>query len=205
MSNLVYNNNMKPYTFMFFGIVGSGKGTQVKLLQDYLKEKSLAEDVLSTSTGVEYRKLIDSGNYTGQIVKVSLEKGNLQPNFLTISLFTNILTANMQENTSFIADGFPRTIIQSEAFESAMQFYGRDTVHVIYIELGKEEATKRMKLRARADDTDEGISKRFDEYINNVIPAMNYFKDKAGYTIHTINGDQSIEDVQKDIIKALNL
>lgn len=195
----------KPYTFIFFGIVGSGKGTQVELLQKYLKDNNLAEEVLFTSTGNEYRKLIESGNYTGQIVKTSLEKGHLQPDFLTISLFTNILTGNMKENTSFIADGYPRTITQSKAFESAMQFYGRDDVFVIYIELGKEEAVKRMKLRARSDDTDEGIAKRFDEYVNNVIPAMNYFKDKPGYQMFTINGEQAIADVQNDINKALGI
>jgi adenylate kinase len=195
----------KPHTFVFFGIVGSGKGTQVELLQKYLKDNKLSDDVLFTSTGSEYRKLVDGGSYTGGLVKATIEKGYLQPDFLTISLFTNILTSNMNENTSLIADGYPRTIVQSEAFESAMNFYNRDKVSVIYIELSKEEATKRMKLRGRSDDTDEGIAKRFDEYVNNVIPAMNYFKDKPGYTIYTINGEQSIEDVHKDLIKALGI
>ncbi len=60
-----------------------------------------------------------------------------------------------------------------------------------------------MKLRGRSDDTDEGIAKRFDEYMNNVVPAMNYFKGKKGYEIFTINGEQSIEDVHKDICAAL--
>jgi adenylate kinase family enzyme len=46
---------------------------------------------------------------------------------------------------------------------------------------------------------------RFDEYVNNVIPSMNYFKDKAGYNLHAINGEQSIEAVHQDIIKALKL
>ena len=195
----------KPYTFVFFGIVGSGKGTQVELLQKYLKDKGLAEEVLFTSTGNEYRRVIESGSYTGSLVKATLEKGHLQPNFLTTSLFTNILVNGMTENISFIADGFPRTIPQSEAFESAMQFYGRDNVHVIYIELSKEEATKRMKLRGRSDDTDEGIAKRFDEYVNNVIPSMNYFNGKEGYIMHTINGEQSIEAVHSDIIKELGI
>lgn len=196
---------MRPYTFIFFGIVGSGKGTQVELLQKYLKEKNLSNDVLFTSTGAEYRKIVESGSYTASLVKDILEKGYLQPNFLTISLFTNILVANMKENTSFIADGFPRTIAQSEAFEKSMQFYKRDNIKVIYIELSKEEAVKRMKLRGRSDDTNEGIANRFDEYINNVIPSMNYFKDKAGYTMYTINGEQSIEDVHKELIAKLGL
>lgn len=197
--------NNKPYTFVFFGIVGSGKGTQVELLQKYLKEKNLAEDVLFTSTGNEYRKVIESGSYTGKLVKATLELGHLQPNFLTTSLFTNILVNGMTENISFIADGYPRTIAQSEAFENAMKFYNRDDIKVVYIELSKEEATKRMKLRARSDDTDEGIAKRFDEYVNNVIPAMNYFKDKSGYTLYTINGEQTIEEVHQELINKLGL
>ena len=32
---------------------------------------------------------------------------------------------------------------------------------------------------------------------------MNYFKDKVGYKIYTINGEQTVENVHKDIIKAL--
>ncbi|MFA6251179.1 MAG: nucleoside monophosphate kinase [Candidatus Paceibacterota bacterium] len=195
----------KPCTFMFFGIVGSGKGTQVEFLQQYLKEKNIANDILYTSTGVEYRKLIESGSYTGSKVKTSLEKGFLQPDFLTISLFTNILTTNMKEETCLIADGFPRTIEQSESFAHMMEFYNREDIKIVYIELSKEEAVKRMKLRGRADDTDDGISKRFDEYVNNVIPSMNYFKGKENYTIYTINGDQSKEDVHKEIINSLGL
>jgi len=195
----------KPYTFVFFGIVGSGKGTQVELLEKYLKENNLSEDVLATSTGSEFRKLVEKDNYTSKLVKTIIEKGELQPNFLTISLFTNILATSLGEETSFIADGFPRTIPQAEAFESVMKFYGREDVHVIYIELSKEEAIKRMKLRGRSDDTDEGIVERFEVYTRDVIPAMNYFKDKSGCTMHIINGDQSIEAVHDDIIKSLNL
>ena len=196
--------DMKPQTFIFFGTVGSGKGTQAELLKNYLKENKISDDVVSTSTGSEYRKLIESGNYTGIIAKTTVEKGHLQPDFLTISLFTNILISFMKENTSVIADGFPRTIPQSEAFEMAMKFYNRDSIHIIYIELDKEEATKRMMLRGRSDDTEEGMAKRFDEYVNNVIPSMNYFKDKPGYIMHVIKGKQSIEQVHSDIIKSLN-
>jgi len=195
----------KSYTFIFYGIVGSGKGTQVDLLNKYLKDSNISEDVLFTSTGAEYRKLVSSGSYTGEITKSNLDKGFLQPDFLTISLFTNTLVLGLSENTTLIADGFPRTVAQSEAFDHMMKFYGREDVKIVYIELGKEEAITRMKLRARSDDTDEGINNRFNEYINNVVPSMNYFEGKEGYTIYTINGNQSIEDVHKELINTLKI
>ena len=193
----------KPQTFIFYGIVGSGKGTQVELLQKYLKENHISDDVLFISTGNEYRKLIGSNNHTSRIIKENLEKGFLQPDFLTTSILVSVLTTNIKEGTTLITDGYPRTLAQSEAFNDAMKFYGRDDVKIIYIELNKEEAIKRMKLRGRSDDTDEGIANRFDEYMNNVIPSMNYFKDKVGYTIFTVNGDQKIEEVHEEIINKI--
>ncbi len=194
---------MQPQTFVFFGIIGSGKGTQVKLLLDFLKNKDGRESVY-TSTGDEYRKIIGSGSYTGSLVKDSLTRGELQPDFLTNAIFTNILTSSLAPEKNLIADGYPRTIVQSQTFEQMMDFYKRKDVKIIYIEVGKEEAMKRNLLRGRHDDTEEGIAKRFDEYVNNVVPSMNYFKGKDNYTIYTINGEQSVENVHKDIIKELN-
>ncbi len=194
---------MNGQTFVFFGIVGSGKGTQVKLLQDYLKAKD-GKDCIYAYPGNEYRKLTAGDSYTGKLVKETLDIGHLQPDFLTNAIFTNIIIPISPEN-HLIADGYPRTLIQSETLEAMVNFYKRENVKIIYIELSKEEAMKRNLLRGRADDTREGIEKRFDEYITKVVPAMNFFKGKAGYEILTINGEQSIEDVHKDIIKALNL
>jgi adenylate kinase len=195
---------MEPQTFVFFGIVGSGKGTQVKLLMDYLKAKDGRETVYAYP-GDEYRKFISSGSYTGALIKESLSQGHLQPNFLTDAIVTGILTASLSPEKHLIADGYPRTILQSETFDSQMQFFNRGKVKIIYIELGKDEAMKRNLLRGRADDTEEGLAKRFDEYVNNVVPSMNYFKDKENYEIYSINGEQTIENVHKDIIKALRI
>lgn len=195
----------KPQTFIFYGIVGSGKGTQVELLLNYLKENNISDDILFISTGTEFRNLIGNGSYTASKVKTTIEKGFLQPDALTTSLLMNKIISEMKEGTTLITDGYPRTVAQSESFESMMNFYDRDNVKIIYIELGKEEAIRRMKLRGRSDDTDEGIANRFDEYVNNVIPSMNYFKDKDGYNIFTINGDQSIQEVHQEIINKLNL
>ena len=193
---------MQPQTFVFFGIVGSGKGTQVALLMDFLKKKDGKESVY-TSTGIEYRKLVDSKSYSGSLVKESLERGELQPDFLTDAIVTNILLSSLTDQKHLCADGYPRTVSQAKVFEEMMKFYRRENIEIIYIEVQKVEAMKRNLLRGRTDDTEEGIEKRFDEYMNKVIPAMDYFREKENYQIHEINGEQSVEDVHKDIIKAL--
>ncbi len=195
---------METETFVFFGQVGSGKGTQVKLLMDYLKAKDGKECVYA-GTGDGFRRLLETKNYTASLVKDSIERGELQPDFLTTSLFTNILISSLGENMHIFADGYPRTIAQSESFEKMAKFFKRGNVKIIYIELSEEEAMKRNLLRGRADDTEEGLRKRFNEYKNSVLPAMNYFKEKENYEIYTINGEQSIEDVHKDIIKSIAL
>jgi len=195
---------MQPQTFVFFGIVGSGKGTQIKLLMDFLNTKDGKECVYAYP-GNEYRRLVEEDNFTGQLIKDSMHKGHLQPDFLTNSIVTNILAVAVHPDKHLIFDGYPRTLIQAESLEAMLKFFQRSNIKIVYIELSKEEAMKRNLVRGRADDTKEGIEKRFDEYINKVVPSMDYFKDKAGYTIYKVNGDQAIGDVQADIIKALGL
>lgn len=199
------NSMKKAETFVFFGIVGSGKGTQVELLQKYLREKNPGLDIVYAYPGNEFRKIAASGSHTASLIKDTIEAGHLQPNFLTISIFSNILVQNLAAESALIVDGYPRTLAQAEAFESAMSFYGRDGIHLIYIEVGEEEAKKRMLLRGRADDTEAGIKKRFDEHMNQVVPAMSYFKGKEGYVTHVINGEQSVEGVHADIIASLGI
>lgn len=195
---------MQPQTFVFFGIVGSGKGTQVGLLKEFLNTDG--RDCVYIGTGDIFRKIANSTDTNEDTKRVQdiLNSGTLMPDDETNNLVANAMEVELTSEKHVIFDGFPRTVYQSKFFEEKIQAHKRNDVKIIYIELSEAEAMKRNLLRGRTDDTEEGLKKRFDEYINNVVPAMNYFKDKSGYTIYTINGEQSVEDVHKDIIKALN-
>ena len=121
---------MQPQTFVFFGQVGSGKGTQVKLLIDFLKAKDGRESVYA-GTGDGFRKLIESGNYTADLVKEYVHNGILVPDFLTDAVFINILISNLSSDKNLIADGYPRTDSQSVVFEEMMKFFKRDDIKII--------------------------------------------------------------------------
>jgi len=192
-----------PKTYVFFGNIGAGKGTQVELLQKVLEDNTGKKVVLGSS-GNRYRELIALGGHTGLLVKTILDQGKLLPDFLTNGIFTSIIVSELDKNSHLICDGYPRTIYQSKFFIETMQFYSRNEIEIIYVDVSKDEAIRRIQLRARDDDTKEGIKNRFEEYENNVIPAMEYL-EKEGFRIHKINGERSVEDVHGDIIKSLGL
>ena len=154
---------MTPQTFVFFGQVGSGKGTQVKLLSDFLESKG-EKKPLYAGTGEEFRRLMKAGSFTATRVKESYDNGELVPDEITSSIFIKIFIDSLEENDHIIADGYPRTIEQSKIFEKVMEFYQRKKVKIIYIKVSEEEALKRNMLRGRSDDTAEGLKKRFNRW-----------------------------------------
>ena len=126
----------EPKTYVFFGIVGAGKGTQIELLKKKLGEMS-DKKVVYAYPGNEYRALTAGDNYTGSLVKGRLTRGELQPDFLTIHVFTKILVNDLTSDAHLIADGYPRTLGQEEAFFHAMEFYGRKNVEIVYTKFQK--------------------------------------------------------------------
>ena len=81
---------MKPQAFVFFGIVGSGKGTQVKLLMNFLKyEHNAGLDSVYAGTGEGFRALVASGSYTGSLVKEVISRGELVADFLRLEFWSN--------------------------------------------------------------------------------------------------------------------
>lgn len=195
---------MNSKTYVFFGNVGAGKGTQILFLKEFL-EKRDKKNVVYVSPGVEFRKITSKESFSSGLVKEILSTGSLLPVFLVSHVITNVLLEEIKSaNDHIIFDGFPRSVPQVDVFESAMEFFLKKDIEIIHIEISKNEAIKRLNNRGRHDDTEAGIKKRFEEYEKNVVPALKYLKEK-GYKIHAVNGEMSVEDVRMDIFKSLSL
>lgn len=192
---------MNSQTFVFFGRSGCGKGTQAKLLSDYLKKNG--KDVLYMETGSTFRKLSEEENLTGKNVQDILKNGYLIPVFLPIWIWTDLMIKNFTGKEDIILDGVCRRKEEAVALDSAFDFYKIDKPNIILMNVSKEWSYDRMMGRKRSDDTPEKIQNRLDWYEKDVVPSVEYFRGKEGYNFIEINGEQTIENVFKDIIKAL--
>ena len=140
---------------------------------------------------------------------------------------------NQKKNfKGWIYDGGPRFIIESEILNMVLEWYEwQANIKVIFINISGKTSLNRLTKRRqckkcgelipwigefkrlkkcpkcrgplvyRADDNIAAIKKRLVQFNKHSIPAMNYFKKKRKFII--INGEQSIEDVFKDILRAL--
>ena len=59
------------------------------------------------------------------------------------------------------------------------------------------------ELIKRKDDSPKGIKSRMDEFKKYVVPVLKYFKNEK--LLRSVNGEQSVESVHKDIAKILSI
>lgn len=196
---------MQPQTFLFFGSSGSGKGTQAKLLMETLKEKDPERKVAYLETGEKFREFAKKDTFTAKKTKEIMNSGGLMPEFLPVWIWAQFFMDNVSGDEHVILDGISRREHEALIVDSALQFYGRENPIVISIEISPEESAKRMMKRGRADDSEEEIKKRLAWYEKNVVPALNHFKNNSYYKFIPVNGEQSIEDVHREIVERLGL
>ncbi len=195
----------KPLTFIFAGPSGSGKGTQVDLLKQYLAKKTPKIPQYSSYTGDGFRNLMNGTTLAAHLAKKIQEVGGLQPEFLAIYLWADNLIKNVTGKEHLFIDGSPRKPGEAIVLNSAMEFYRREPVHILDIVVSGAETKRRLLLRGRHDDTEEGIARRLSWYKTQVVPAVDYLKKQPRYRFYDIDGEQTPAEVHKSIIEALQL
>lgn len=194
---------MKPQTFIFFGKSGAGKGTQVELLQQYLRKNDPETDILYIETGKIFRDFLEKDNYTAKHIKEILGAGKLLPAFLPIFMWSQSFIEESNNTEHWVMDGVCRRPEESPALVGALDFYDRKDVYVILIDVSNEWASEKLLARGRSDDTEEKIKTRLDWFEDNVIPSINYFKEKTDLNVLRINGEQTIEEVHQEVIDSV--
>src|SRR3990167_6364508 len=196
---------MVPYTFIFAGPSGSGKGTQVALLKEYLAKKTPEIPQFSSYTGDGFRALMNGTTLASHLAKEIQDAGLLQPEFLAISIWADNLIKNVTGKEHLFIDGSPRKPAEAAVLDSAMKFYKREPVHLLLVRVSDTETKRRLLLRGGHDDSDEKMDNRLAWYKTEVVPAYEWMQKQSGYVFHDINGEQTPEKVHEDILKALAL
>jgi adenylate kinase len=204
---------------VLLGPPGSGKGTQAAILCERLR-------IPKISTGDMLRAATEAGTKLGLEAKGYMNAGKLVPDEVVIGLVEERL-AEPDAKNGFILDGFPRTIAQADALGRSLDRLGRPLDRVLQIEVPKELLTERAVLRRtdkrtgqiyhlkysppppdaelehRADDREETVKKRLDQYESLTAALLPYY-DRLGLLVR-VDGVGKPEEVTARVLGALGL
>ena len=178
---------------LLLGPQGAGKGTQAKRI-------SAEYGIPQIASGEILRAEMAAGTELGQRVQEVYDRGDLVSDDLMIELIRSRLEQPDTE-AGFILDGFPRTTIQAEALDSMFSDIGRSFNVAFALQIPDEVAFERLRRRAevegRADDTDEAIKRRLDNYHRETEPLIEHYRTRGNLV--PIRGNRTENEVFADI------
>jgi adenylate kinase len=124
---------------ILFGAPGAGKGTQATILA----EKT---GLVHITTGELFREAIRQETELGKQAKPYYDRGDLVPDELTIGMLLERLS---QDDCArgCVLDGFPRTVEQAVALDTALAEQGKAIDKVLCIQVAEEEVLSRLSGR----------------------------------------------------------
>ena len=191
--------SVKMKNIVIFGAPGSGKGTQSDLI---IKKYGLEH----ISTGDVLRNEIKNETELGKTAKEYIDKGQLIPDELMVSILASVYDSFGKEHQGVIFDGFPRTIPQAEALKKMLSERGHNVAAMIELDVPEDELmtrlVKRGKESGRSDDNEETIKKRLDVYHNQTSPLIDWYENEGIH--HQINGLGELDRIFDDICKVID-
>lgn len=118
-------------SLIFIAPPAAGKGTQAKMVSE-------AYNLVHISTGDLLREEVKNGNTELQEI---MESGKLVSDEIVLDLLTKKISS--LEN-GYILDGFPRNVSQAIIFDKMLTLMNQKIDYVIYLNLDKEIAKKRI-------------------------------------------------------------
>lgn len=204
---------------ILLGPAGSGKGTQAEfLLRKFGLQYVEAGDLVRSGAKKKTR--------FGRYLKRMHENGKHLPDEIIGHLIYGKFK-RLKKNNGILIDGYPRTIGQARDLDKFFQeFFPKFSKLAIYIKVSPKEAMRRllnraiclrckkifltrdlkicpkcgMKIEIRDYDQDrKAIKKRLKWFREKVMPAIRFYQKQK--ILIEINGEQSVRNVFRDIIK----
>jgi adenylate kinase len=192
IADTVEKNRKKVFTnIVILGKPGSGKGTQGKKLAE-------KHNLVYISTGALMRQEIADNTEIGKIAKPFMDKGEIVPDEIPITLIEEMIKNNPHAN-GFIFKGFPRTIVQAYILDGLLQSENMRLSGMIEMKIPTLKAVKRLSKRAHSDRarpydmTSDLIVNRLEQYREKTLPVIEYYKKQEKY--YSIPADGDLEDV----------
>ena len=210
---------------ILFGPPGAGKGTQAQFIvkkYNYFHLSTgnlLREEIeLKTPIGNKVDKLIANGKFASdEIVNLLLKKS----------------VTNLKFRDRIIFDGYPRNVDQAVNLDLILKEFNQTTGHIIFLNVTRDIVEKRIMgrltcdkcqmtmneyfnkdqinlhpcgkehLKKRKDDNLDIIVKRYDAYMTNTQPVLDFYKKNANFS--EIDGAAEIEQITNKISQLLEV
>jgi len=124
---------------VLLGPPGAGKGTQAKLLQEHF-------DIPQISTGDILRRAAKEGTPFGKRAKKYMDRGELVPDSVILDIVEERLSAD-DCHKGFLLDGFPRTVVQAEAFQTMLDRQNQVLDGAVSLRVPRQKLVARLSGR----------------------------------------------------------
>lgn len=85
-----------------------------------------------------------------------------------------------ESESPFILDGYPRTVTAAQHLLGFLEQVDVPVLKVLHLSISKAEMSARAGKRGREDDNEEALRRRFEFYVDNVQPSVDYLKTELG-------------------------
>ena len=131
-----------------------------------------------------------------------MDAGQLVSDDIVVEMMDKAIAADTK---GMLFDGFPRTVAQAETLDRLLAKHGRELTCMVQLEVPREELIRRLleraKIQGRADDNEQTIANRLDEYNNKTLPVANYYAKQGKQKL--IDGLGTIEDIAARVRAAI--
>lgn len=182
-----------PKKIIIAGAPASGKGTQCEKIREEFK-------CVHLSTGDMLRAAVAAETEVGLQAKAVMEAGGLVDDAIIIKIIIDRLSEEDCKTQGWLLDGFPRTGAQAAALAEAgivcdkfvlldvpdetlvARVTGRrldpDTGDIYHMEFKPPPDEIKDRLTQRADDTEEKLKPRLENYHTNLAAILDSYADK---------------------------